>query len=70
MGCHRLNDGTHLLPKVLACSIYILSMIVKVLPDRIMAASTVKYGFVNGEETSMKAFAILHKGPEVRWVWV
>ncbi|KAF8883310.1 hypothetical protein CPB85DRAFT_1338733 [Mucidula mucida] len=37
---------------------------VKVLPDRIMAASTVNYGFINGEETSMKAFGILHKGPE------
>ncbi|KAK0486229.1 hypothetical protein IW261DRAFT_1559637 [Armillaria novae-zelandiae] len=36
----------------------------KVLSDRIMAASTVDYAFINGEKCSMNAFAILHKSPE------
>ncbi|KAG7449704.1 uncharacterized protein BT62DRAFT_1002022 [Guyanagaster necrorhizus] len=36
----------------------------KVLSDRIMAASTVDYVFINGEKCSMNAFAILHKTPE------
>ncbi|KAK0212440.1 hypothetical protein DFS33DRAFT_1269237 [Desarmillaria ectypa] len=36
----------------------------KVLSDRIMAASTVDYAFINGEKCSMNAFAILHKTPE------
>ncbi len=31
-----------------------------------MAASTVDYIFINGEQCSMNAFAILHKTPEVR----
>lgn len=39
---------------------------VQILPDRIMAASTVIYDFVDGSHTEMKAFAILYKGLDVR----
>ncbi|KAF9016708.1 hypothetical protein BDZ89DRAFT_1045614 [Hymenopellis radicata] len=61
---HQLNDGIRLPPGCSHAVSLTTPYIVKVLPDRILVASTVNYRFVNGERTSMKVFSIVHKGPE------
>lgn len=38
---------------------------VQILPDRVMASSTVSYDFTDGSQADVKAFAIIHKGLNV-----
>ncbi|KAK0454549.1 hypothetical protein EV421DRAFT_2029590 [Armillaria borealis] len=60
----QVRSRLHNLVQTTCLSFVIRVTDLKVLSDRIMAASTVDYIFINGEKCSMNAFAILHKTPE------